>query len=661
MKLKLKNSLIILVLFFTVIPAAIIYLSVMGSTTQFYNEIYSKNNEALVKYKVSAINECFNQYISDISFVAGMDCVDSAIIGNYEKVSNEIDELIKLVCFQRTDILDILILDNMGGIITSSKGPGYGSSFFGFNDEMQTIETQRDYISDINVNTDNYDSNVFFISKKLIIDNHIGYVVEVVDIATINSLLKANDLTKSGKMFLMDSSNNVLNYSSETDGVINLQETSANSNISNAYNLARREYNTNDNMNKYSDSESFGNYSKINPSNWVLFGIIGKDEIKSTPSSNVLAIILILSIPIIVFIILGIIISETVTSPMKKMTNIMSKIRMGDRDARFELNSHNEFGSMADSLNDLLDEIILSEERHRTISNISDNMLFEWDFRREKMYVSDNFLQKFDLKVDTATLINGKFLESIMNPDHIEGYTRCINALFKNGDKVTRQLQLMTKNGSYIWVTFCAQCITDRLSEILRIVGVITDIDNEKRLELRLAERASFDFLSQLYNRPTFERQLINELKHSVRLKNALAVVFIDLDDFKLINDRFGHSCGDDVIKFVADTVKKHAENKGFAGRFGGDEFVMCITDEDTVLNIEKMATSMINSLYEGFYSESGSVFMNVKASIGISIAPQHGDTVNKLLSSTDEAMYYVKKHGKANYHIYDPNESVNN
>ena len=290
------------------------------------------------------------------------------------------------------------------------------------------------------------------------------------------------------------------------------------------------------------------------------------------------------------------------------------------------------------------------------ISDISDNMLFEWDFHKEAMYISDNFKEKFDIDPKEAQLANGKFLDKLMSDEYAEVYKRDISTLLKNKTGHSGEYQMTTKNGSLLWFSIRALCVTDRLGEPLRVIGVVTDIDSEKKLELQLSERASYDFLSQLYNRSTFERELKSEIERSAHAK--VAVLFIDVDDFKFINDRFGHSVGDEVIKYVAGCIKQRVKGSGFAGRFGGDEFVLCITDAKQIEEIESLSLDLIDELYEGYHSELANVSINVKASIGIAFFPEHGDDSNKIVAAADEAMYFVKKNGKANYHIYQPEDS---
>ncbi len=342
---------------------------------------------------------------------------------------------------------------------------------------------------------------------------------------------------------------------------------------------------------------------------------------------------------------------------IKKMNNINSD--GGITSMRFDVkNDKSELGLIKSSFNEFIDEVNLNSQRYSTISNLADNMLFEWDFHKETMYVSDNTLTKFDIKPEQAALSNGRFLDSLMEQEDADRYKRDINTMLKNKSKFSAEYQLKAKSGTTIWVSISATCITDRLGEPLRVIGVISDIDNEKKMELQLSERASFDFLSQLYNRSTFIRMLSSELDR--RGPNKIAVMFIDVDDFKFINDRYGHAIGDEVIRYVADKIRTKVDDRGgFAGRFGGDEFVLCFTNQEDIANAEQIAMDIIDELYVGYTSQDdASVLINVRASIGIAYCPLHTEDVNELLSFSDTAMYFVKKNGKTNYHVYVPEDS---
>lgn len=349
--------------------------------------------------------------------------------------------------------------------------------------------------------------------------------------------------------------------------------------------------------------------------------------------------------------------TQKVIDPMLNMLATMREINSGNHNERINTNGMGkEFASMANVFNEMMDQSLMSEELHKTVSDLSDNMLFEWDFSKESMFVSDNFKEKIDIPVSGATLSNGKFIDSLMDEDEAEKYKRDMTNLFKTKSDAGGEYKMKMPSGQEMWVSMRAHCITDRLGEVLRVIGVLTDITSEKNATLKLAERASFDFLSQLYNRNTFEREFASELERNVGKK--VAALFIDVDDFKFINDRYSHAVGDEVIRFVADVIKSKTGDTGFAGRFGGDEFVLCISDPKLVENVEVLSMDIIDDLYAGYYSKSVDTTLNIKASIGIAIYPDHSTDGKQLVGCADAAMYFVKKNGKANYHIYEPEDS---
>jgi diguanylate cyclase (GGDEF)-like protein/PAS domain S-box-containing protein len=304
----------------------------------------------------------------------------------------------------------------------------------------------------------------------------------------------------------------------------------------------------------------------------------------------------------------------------------------------------------------MLDEVSFSEGLHRTISDISDNMLFEYDFTKESMFISNNFSDTFEINTREAKLTNGKFIDSLMEQDNADKYKGDMNRLLKRLDSVGGEYEVTAKSGSKIWVSMRAHCVTSRLGELIRVLGVITNIDNEKKLNIQLAEKATYDFLSGLYNRNTFETMLEEEISHNPNQRTA--VLFVDIDDFKFINDRFNHIVGDEAIKFTSSKLKNVVEKSGFAGRFGGDEFVLCINNPEQLEDLEQLSMDIIDELYEGYFCELANTQMNIRVSIGIALIPDTTNDSKTLVAQADEAMYFVKKNGKSNYHVFDPEDS---
>lgn len=658
--LKIKTTLRILTTAFAVIPMLIVGIVGYFSMTGFAANSVSQFARAAGAAQQEIINQYINECISDVAYLSlSRPAGTLAKSGQGDDAKSMLSLIAENIADRNSGFKNLVITDSFGNIVYEYEDiQGMKESFFGF-EELEGYSEGSTKISKIYMNNEDYETSVFYVAKSIDADglNNIdGFAIEIIDLSKISEILSKTSYGEGkGYLSVTDGTGCVLNYEGNavqkiddiTDSGIRdvmkstVKPTSAENNI---------DYNVGGKLGCYN---YFTGASSLN---WKWVSVypanIAMSQI-AVPLAISLGTMVVLAV---ICALLGILITKSIVNPMNEMVKVAREIQEGDRDKRLDIKAHNEFKDISELFNNMLDDVSMSEELHRTISDISDNMLFEWDFHKETMYVSDNFKEKFDIDPSEAQLANGKFLDKIMTEDYAEIYKRDISALLKNRTGHSGEYQMTTKNGSLLWFSIRALCVTDRLGEPLRVIGVVTDIDSEKKLELQLSERASYDFLSQLYNRSTFERELKSEIERSAHAK--VAVLFIDVDDFKFINDRFGHSVGDEVIKYVAGCIKQRVKGSGFAGRFGGDEFVLCITDPKQIEEIESLSLDLIDELYEGYHSELANVSINVKASIGIAFYPEHGDDSNKVVVAADEAMYFVKKNGKANYHIYQPEDS---
>ena len=646
MNIKVKTALRVILIGTTVLPlivvALVATLQIFGFSNTMIGEEAATSGAALS----SGITNIAESYIVDAKALAGMDFVNSSI-KNLNSVKSDLDNVVSAMQAERS-VLDIAVTDNEGRLIYDSKGSSAGMTFFAYSDKWSP--TKDAFVSKFYKNETTYGESLFVATAPLKGDDG-GYISIVVNISEITDYLKKTQFLSHGTLVVADA-DSVLNYNST--------EISASSDISGLVKpdlskmLASK---TGDTGERLEDSTYIGAYGNITGTDWVWIAMYPASQTGSAVMLVFIIGIVIIIALALVCVLTAIIASQKVIDPMLNMLKTMKGINEGNHSERINTSGMGkEFANMSNVFNEMMDQSLLSEELHRTVTEISDNMLFEWDFAKESMYVSDNFKNKIELDVSGATLSNGKFLDSMMEEEESEKYKRDMNTLFKNKDDVGGEYKIKNK-GQDMWVSMRAHCITDRLGEVLRVVGVLTDITSEKNATLKLAERASFDFLSQLYNRNTFEREFASELERNVGKK--VAALFIDVDDFKFINDRYSHAVGDEVIRFVADTIKKRTGETGFAGRFGGDEFVLCISDPNLVENVEVLSMDIIDDLYAGYYSKSVDTTLNIKASIGIAIYPDHSTDGKELVGCADAAMYFVKKNGKANYHIYVPEDST--
>lgn len=664
--LKLKIVLTAVMLVFAIVPAVIV--GAIGTFSVMGYERSAKENtlQQVGESKSAGIKQAFKSYSSIVGAIAKSEAAVDVAHG-----MGSADAELEAAVAADPDILDMMILDDSGTVIEAVNG-SEGGVFENLPMNDQGVINMPS-VSEM-LNWTSY-GDAIFVADPILSDNasgEAGYVVAIVSAGPDSAVMKALSgqfVNLSGASFMIVDKNGVaVNY--KQSGSINKEfaGSALQSDIAQFFDTSNS---------GYSDLKNSKDIKSIKGSaggSTYFVGLAGTDVMnwrwvasadnaafsKFSTTTNLLGWVVVAA-SAVVFSIASLLVIGRFLGNMNSMLKTMTEISEaeGYTDIRFKVtNRRSELGEIQTSFNELLDEVFLSEERHRTIAELSDNMLFEWDFHKERMYASKNMLAKFDIDTDSATLSNGKFIDSLMGQDDAEKYKRDMNGLLKNKSGYSAEYQLKTKSGAVIWVSLRAVCITDRLGEPLRVIGVMTDIDNEKKLELQLSERASYDFLSQLYNRNTFIRNLTSEIER--RGTKRVAVSFIDVDDFKFINDRYGHTIGDEVIRFVADTIRTKVDDRGgFAGRFGGDEFVLCFTNQDDIANIENISMDIINELYEGYTTADGAMHIDVKASIGVAFCPEHTEDVNELLSFADTAMYFVKKNGKTNYHIYIPEDSA--
>lgn len=190
------------------------------------------------------------------------------------------------------------------------------------------------------------------------------------------------------------------------------------------------------------------------------------------------------------------------------------------------------------------------------------------------------------------------------------------------------------------------------------IIRIIRNITERKKIEEKVVYLAKYDPLTNVYNRASLMSKFNIALEEAKKHKYIIAVILFDLDKFKHINDTYGHCKGDVILKFISNAVKKSIRNTDVFGRLGGDEFliiqqfikdkkdVMCLADRI----LENIKSQPINLNHNEYY---------INISIGISIFPNDGDSIEELVNCADNAMYYTKKSGGNSYSFYEYSKKV--
>lgn len=183
-------------------------------------------------------------------------------------------------------------------------------------------------------------------------------------------------------------------------------------------------------------------------------------------------------------------------------------------------------------------------------------------------------------------------------------------------------------------------------------VGVLSDVTELHASALKMRRLAHYDFLTQLPNRGYFMEHLAGATEHARNADSSMAVLFIDLDRFKIVNDSLGHSVGDQLLQITAQRLQHAVRQSDMVGRLGGDEFVVLLPSIATPDAAGHVATKLLTSLSAPYVIDGNT--LTVTPSIGVAVYPRDGEDAEALLQHADVAMYYAKNHGRANYTFFD-------
>jgi len=183
------------------------------------------------------------------------------------------------------------------------------------------------------------------------------------------------------------------------------------------------------------------------------------------------------------------------------------------------------------------------------------------------------------------------------------------------------------------------------------IIIIMRDVTELIEQQKRISHLAYHDPLTGLPNRRHFQEKLQEKLDRPDGGQKPLAILLIDVDNFKTVNDRYGHQTGDEVVVNIATLIRDAAGTDGMAVRLGGDEFVICMDDIPDAAHIEDRIRRLQDAFAE-LKARNRPIMDPLSLSVGISLFPEHGRTIDMLLRHADKAMYQVKREGKGHYPV---------
>ena len=241
--------------------------------------------------------------------------------------------------------------------------------------------------------------------------------------------------------------------------------------------------------------------------------------------------------------------------------------------------------------------------------------------------------------------------EFYANPADRERVLRAIEN--GKGEPVQVEVALTRKDGKIIWASSHSFVRFDEAGEPIGVEGVARDITERKLMEERLRHLAGHDFLTDLPNRMEFGKRLDAAIARARRADTMVALLVLDLDGFKEVNDTMGHSAGDALLKMVAKRLIGFLRVTDLAGRMGGDEFSIILEGDVSRDSVAIVARKIIDSLSEPF--DISATQVKISASIGISFFPKEGEDGSTLIRRADQAMYQAKALGKHTFQFWNP------
>ncbi len=291
----------------------------------------------------------------------------------------------------------------------------------------------------------------------------------------------------------------------------------------------------------------------------------------------------------------------------------------------------------------------LSEERYRIMVDHQSDLVVKIDTEGRLQFASPSFCMMFGIDEDELL---GRELCQIINTTGPAKLEEALRRLDCHPKSCYHELCSHTLDGPR-WFGWAMRGVTNEKGHITSIVGIGRDVTDRKNAEQEIRKLAHYDTLTGLPNRSLLYDRLRQAISMSQRNKSLIALLFLDLDRFKHINDAFGHQTGDMLLKEVAHRLVHCVRTTDTVARLGGDEFVIILTELIKCSQAGSVASKIISSMDRPFHLDGHELHSGV--SIGVALCPTDGEDADTLLKHADVAMYQAKEEGRGLFKFFSP------
>ncbi|MDP4177174.1 MAG: EAL domain-containing protein [Bacillota bacterium] len=419
---------------------------------------------------------------------------------------------------------------------------------------------------------------------------------------------------------------------------------------------------------------------------WKIASVVEKTELTNKADRIGYLILEITIISLLIATVLCYFLTKRIAKPIVELTPLMKAAGNGDLSVKANITTKDEFGDLGksfnnmivqmsnnyDELNTVYEELLateedlrlqfdelsnskealrISDERYKLALECANAFIWEYDLKTGEFFVSDKVYDICGYHIDNNVDIIS-FIKDKVHPEDIDTVLKDFNDHINNVTTVYKsEFRFNKNNGEYVWLLSRGMAIKNSENKAVKIAGSITDISYRKFSEEKIKFMAYYDSLTELPNRTFFINKL-NELLKSINDNSSKgAVLFIDLDNFKNINDTMGHNYGDKLLIYLAKKLKSWIKSEDVLCRLGGDEFILLHHNSDEA-EVRAYAQSFLELVNQPCKIDGKQIYVTV--SIGIALYPKDGMDTDTILKNADAAMYKAKESGKNRVELFN-------
>lgn len=287
---------------------------------------------------------------------------------------------------------------------------------------------------------------------------------------------------------------------------------------------------------------------------------------------------------------------------------------------------------------------------YERIIDLAGAIIFEWDITQDLFSLSFRWTRQFGHPLpDEGDGVLQAFAAHV-HPDDLPVLHNAMEAAWRGADKQDLELRIADRAGRYSWCRVITATAFNEKGEPVSTMGFITDIDGQKKDTLRLRDRAEKDALTGLYNKMTAQHMADRYLQDRPE-ERMDALLVLDIDNFKHVNDTYGHLFGDTMLADISGRIRRIFRSSDIVGRIGGDEFMILLKEIPSAMFAAQKGQQVLD-LFSAFMKEK-EVEEKLSCSIGIALAPNHGRGYDALFRAADTALYRAKEAGKNQIALY--------